>query len=94
MDAWKAALAANPMEMLYALATPVTIDLGHIDPALLPAPDLTAYVVPSAPSVLRYGFDVAAALAEIRMRATRMHPRSILSPLQSFVSRPQRVKRV
>lgn len=49
----------------YALATPQTIDLGYLDPALLPAPDLTAYVVPSAPSVLRYGFDVAAAIAEI-----------------------------
>lgn len=49
----------------YPLAEPVTIDLGYLDPALLPAPDLTAYIVPSAPSVLRYGFDVAAALAEI-----------------------------
>jgi hypothetical protein len=61
----KAWLAANPTTMYYPLATPVTIDLGHLDPALLPAPDLTAYVVPSAPSVLRYGFDVAAAIAEI-----------------------------
>lgn len=52
-------------EVNYILAEPRTIDLGYLDPALLPAPDLTAYVVPSAPSVLRYGFDVAAAIAEI-----------------------------
>lgn len=52
-------------ELVYPLAEPQTIDLGYIDPALLPAPDLTAYAVPSAPSVLKYGFDVAAALAEI-----------------------------
>ncbi len=52
-------LAANPVTVDYKLATPVTIDLGHLDPALLPAPDLTAYVVPSAPSVLRYGYAVA-----------------------------------
>lgn len=61
----KAWLADNPTTMYYPLATPQTIDLGYLDPALLPAPDLTAYVVPSAPSVLRYGFDVAAAIAEI-----------------------------
>lgn len=53
------------MELTYKLLNPQTIDLGYLDPALLPAPDLTAYVVPSAPSVLRYGFDVAAAIAEI-----------------------------
>ena len=57
--------AAHPTTVLYPLAEPVTVDLGYIDPALLPAPDLTAYAVPSAPSVLKYGFDVAAALAEI-----------------------------
>lgn len=63
--AFLAWLAENPVTFVYPLATPVTIDLGYLDPALLPAPDLTAYVVPSAPSVLRYGFNVAAALAEI-----------------------------
>lgn len=61
----RAWLADNPLTIQGPLAEPVTIDLGYLDPALLPAPDLKAYVVPSAPSVLRYGFDVAQALAEI-----------------------------
>jgi hypothetical protein len=58
-------MGGNPVVLLLALDTQITIDLGYIDPSMLPAPDLTAYVVPSAPSVLRYGFDVAAAIAEI-----------------------------
>ena len=55
---FKAWLADNPITLDYKIQ-PVTHDLGHLDPALLPAPDLTAYVVPSAPSVLRYGYAVA-----------------------------------
>lgn len=64
-DAASFKTAMSGIEVLYALAAPQSVDLGQLDPALLPAPDLTVYVVPSAPSVLRYGFDVAAALAEI-----------------------------
>lgn len=42
-----------------------TIDLGYIDPASLPAPDLTAAIVPTAPSTLTVGRDPVAAFTRL-----------------------------
>lgn len=47
-------LASNPATVLYPLATPVTHDLGTIDPVPLVGPDLTAQAIPTAPFTLTY----------------------------------------
>lgn len=46
--AWTSWLTANPTTVQYALATPVTHDLGYVDAVPLVGPDLTAQTVPSA----------------------------------------------
>lgn len=45
-------------ELIYPLATPVTIDLGTIDPVALQGPDMTAQAVPTAPFALTYERDL------------------------------------
>ena len=59
-------------EINYALATPVTIDLGTIDPVALQGPYMTAQSVPTAPFQLTYERDLnttldrlEAAIAEV-----------------------------
>ena len=47
LAAFKAALAATPLEIVYLLATPQAIDLGTVELANLTSPDLTAWVTGS-----------------------------------------------
>lgn len=51
--------------LLYPLATPVTYELGTIDPTALVGPDLTAQAVPTAPFALTYERDLNATLARL-----------------------------
>lgn len=51
-------VTAHSPELLYPLATPVTIDLGTIDPVALQGPDMTAQAVPTAPFALTYERDL------------------------------------
>lgn len=51
--------------MLYQLATPVTHDLGTIDPVPLCGPDLTAQAIPTAPFALAYERDLNVTLARL-----------------------------
>ena len=51
--------------LLYQLATPVTHDLGTIDPVPLVGPDLTAQAIPTAPFALTYERDLNATLARL-----------------------------
>ena len=62
---WRTWLASNPVTIDYALATPVTHDLGTIDPTALVGPDLTAQAVPTAPFALTYERDLNATLARL-----------------------------
>lgn len=57
--------AVLPITVQYALATPVTHDLGTIDPVPLVGPDLTAQAVPTAPFALTYERDLNATLARL-----------------------------
>jgi len=52
-------------ELVYALATPVTHDLGTIEPTALVGPDMTAQTVPTAPFALTYERDLNATLARL-----------------------------
>ena len=52
-------------ELVYALATPITHDLGTIDPTALVGPDMTAQAVPMAPFALTYERDMNATLARL-----------------------------
>lgn len=61
-NAW---FAANPTEVTYPLATPVTHDLGWTDAIPLCGPDLTAQAVPTAPFALTYERDLNATLARL-----------------------------
>lgn len=65
VDVWAAHLAASPMTVLYPLATPVTYDLGTIDPTALVGPDMTATGIPTAPFALTYERDLNATLARL-----------------------------
>lgn len=56
---------ANGATVLYALATPVTHDLGTVPLVPLVGPDLTAQAVPSAPFALTYERDLNATLARL-----------------------------
>lgn len=56
---------ANGATVLYKLATPVTHDLGTVDPVPLVGPDLTAQAVPTAPMQLTYERDLDATLARL-----------------------------
>lgn len=51
--------------MIYALATPVTHDLGTVDPVALQGPDLVAQAVPTAPFALTYERDLNVTLARL-----------------------------
>jgi len=51
--------------LLYPLATPVTIDLGTVDPVALQGPDMTAQAVPTAPFALTYERDLNVTLARL-----------------------------
>ena len=53
------------IDVLYPLETPVTHDLGTIDPVPLVGPDLTAQAVPTAPMQLTYERDLNATLARL-----------------------------
>lgn len=53
------------IDVLYPLETPVTHDLGTIDPVPLVGPDLTAQAVPSAPMQLTYERDLDTTLARL-----------------------------
>lgn len=63
--AFKAAMSG--ITLLYKLAEPQTIDLGYLDPALLPAPDLTAWAscTPATEIGLDYERDVTIAVERI-----------------------------
>ena len=58
-------LASNPVTIQYPLATPVTYDLGTIDPTALVGPDMTATGIPTAPFALTYERDLNATLARL-----------------------------
>ena len=62
---FKTWLQANQTTLLYPLATPVTHDLGTIDPTALVGPDMTAQAVPTAPFALTYERDLNATLARL-----------------------------
>lgn len=51
--------------LIYPLATPVTYDLGTIDPTALVGPDMTATGIPTAPFALTYERDLNATLARL-----------------------------
>jgi len=61
----KAWASSNPFTVIYALATPVTIDLGWTDAIPLCGPDLTAQSVPTAPFALTYERDLNVTLARL-----------------------------
>ena len=61
----KAWAAANPMTLLYQLATHVTHDLGYVDAVPLVGPDLTAQAIPTAPFALTYERDLNTTLARL-----------------------------
>jgi len=63
VDELKAAVL--PYTVQYPLATPVTIDLGTIDPIALQGPDMTAQAVPTAPFALTYERDLNVTLARL-----------------------------
>ena len=52
-------------KLYYPLATPVTHDLGTIDPVPLCGPDLTAQAIPTAPFALTYERELNATLARL-----------------------------
>ena len=62
---WQTWLASNPITINYKLATPVTIDLGTVDPVALQGPDMTAHAVPTAPFALTYERDLNVTLARL-----------------------------
>lgn len=55
--AWKSWLTSNPVTLLYPLATPVTHDLGIVDPVPMQGPDLTAQPIPDTTMALTYEVD-------------------------------------
>lgn len=59
------AAAVSGVALIYPLATPVTHDLGTIDPVPLVGPDLTAQAVPTAPFALTYERDLNVTLARL-----------------------------
>lgn len=65
LDGMVAWLAENPVTVIYPLATPVTHDLGTVDPVALVGPDLTAQSVPTAPFALTYERDLNTTLARL-----------------------------
>lgn len=56
---------SHPLTIIYRLATPVTHDLGTIDPTALVGPDMTATGIPTAPLALTYERDLNATLARL-----------------------------
>ena len=62
---WKTWLASNPTTIDYALATPVTHDLGYVAAVPLVGPDLTAQAIPTAPMQLTYERDLNTTLARL-----------------------------
>lgn len=65
LDLMKAWLGAYTPTVLYPLATPVTHDLGTVDPVALVGPDLTALTAPAAPFALTYERDLNVTLARL-----------------------------
>ena len=62
---YKTWAAEHPYMLQSSLATPITFDLGTIDPTALVGPDLTAQAVPTAPFALTYERDLDATLARL-----------------------------
>lgn len=58
-------LTLNPVTVLYQLATPVTHDLGYVDPIPLVGPDLTARPIPDTTMALTYERDLDTTLARL-----------------------------